>query len=123
MTGRDRIYLFYCLLIFTVGCGMIAGNGYGRLFLRTDWSQFDRVTQSSLFALRSIFAVLFSMSFLELRKRATLIYTFLKIIIVGHFALADRLRTNHREQWIFEQRNCERCYCNTKLWILRHLNI
>lgn len=55
--GRAAIYSAY---IVTAGLGMLASNGYGRLFLWHDLPQFDEIAQGSFFCLAAFFAVWFA---------------------------------------------------------------
>lgn len=80
ITNRDRHYLYYCLFTLCVGLGMYAGNGYGRLFLWSDQPGFDRVSQGVFLAAGSGLAILFSITFLELKDRLTVTYKILALL-------------------------------------------
>jgi signal transduction histidine kinase len=62
---RDVRFAFYALYALTFGWGMLAGNGFGRLFVWPDSPAFEEISQSGFLALASLFSVLFSRDFLQ----------------------------------------------------------
>ncbi len=91
LTNRDWRYSIYCLFIVCTWMGMFAGNGYGRLFLWSDWPYFDRTSQTLFFSLSGLFALLFTAQFLQLRKRAGLAYKAILIAIAAFASIAAAL--------------------------------
>ncbi len=63
---RDRRFLHYSLYALALGLAMMAGNGYGHLFLWPSLSGFDQIAQNFFLCLMGLFALLFSRSFLRL---------------------------------------------------------
>lgn len=55
---RDKLFLIYAAYVLTIGLGMFAGNGYGRVFLWPDQPAFDTVAQSAFFAMSGAFLLL-----------------------------------------------------------------
>ncbi len=62
---RDLRFLWYALCALSLGCGMFAGNGFGRLLLWPDWPAFDAIAQSCLLGLAAVFGVKFARTFLQ----------------------------------------------------------
>ena len=48
---REKLFLLYAAYAASLGMGMMAGNGFARLFLWPDWVSFDAVAQYFFFAL------------------------------------------------------------------------
>lgn len=70
MSLSDVRFLFYSLYALAFGLGMLAGNGYGRLFLWPDEAAFDENAQAMLLSLGAVFAVAFTRSFLQTGRLA-----------------------------------------------------
>ncbi|SEQ82080.1 sensor domain-containing diguanylate cyclase [Giesbergeria anulus] len=66
----DKRFLFYSLYAAFLGLGMLAGNGYGRLYLWTEAPAFDAISQSSIFCLAALFGAHFTRLFLQTGQRA-----------------------------------------------------
>lgn len=66
----DRRFLFYTLYTLFLGLGMLAGNGYGRLFFWTESPAFDTISQSTIFCFAAMFGAHFTRVFLQTRQRA-----------------------------------------------------
>ncbi|GAB3356159.1 MULTISPECIES: sensor domain-containing diguanylate cyclase [Giesbergeria] len=67
---RDRRFVLYTLYTLFFGLGMLAGNGYGRLFFWTDAPAFDAVSQSTILCLAAMFGAHFTRVFLHTSQRA-----------------------------------------------------
>ena len=65
ITVKDRKYLIYCCFTGFTGLGVFAGNGYARLYLWGHAVAWDQISQSALFAVAGIFAMVFTSSFLN----------------------------------------------------------
>lgn len=57
---RDTRFAIYSAYIVTAGLGVLASNGYGRIFLWPDQPQFDEIAQSCFLSLTAFFAVWFA---------------------------------------------------------------
>lgn len=66
---RDLRFLWYALFAISLGAGMFAGNGFGRLLLWPDWLEFDSIAQSCLLGLAAVFGVKFARAFLQTHDR------------------------------------------------------
>lgn len=67
---RDLRFLHYSCYALALGLAMLAGNGYGRLFLWPELPGFDLIAQNFFMSLMGLFALLFSRSFLRLGGKA-----------------------------------------------------
>ena len=65
---HDRRFLLYSLYVFFFGLGIIASNGYGRLFLWPEWAAFDEIAQGALLSIGALFATEFARNFLNTRR-------------------------------------------------------
>lgn len=66
---RDKRFLLYSLYVFFFGLGIVASNGYGRLFIWTEWVAFDEIAQGALLSLAALFATQFARTFLLTQQR------------------------------------------------------
>lgn len=66
---RDKRFLLYSLYVFFFGLGIVASNGYGRLFIWPEWAAFDEIAQGALLSLAALFATQFARNFLRTRRR------------------------------------------------------
>ena len=66
---KNRQFLYYALFAGLCGLGMLAGNGYGRLLLWSDFAKFDAVSQTVLFSLTSAMGAVFTSAFLSTREK------------------------------------------------------
>lgn len=64
---RDRSHLYYSLFALSIGFGIFAGNGLGRLFLWPNAPLWDQVSQTVLLALGVMMALFFTAEFLKTR--------------------------------------------------------
>lgn len=62
---KDRSYLLYTLFAISMGLGMFAGNGYGRLYFWPMSPEWDTVAQSTFFGATGALALMFACSFLR----------------------------------------------------------
>jgi signal transduction histidine kinase len=67
---RDKRFLLYSLYVATFALGMLAGNGYGRLFLWPDAAGFDHVAQSIFLSLAAYWAVRLVRFFYQTRQKS-----------------------------------------------------
>ena len=65
---HDRRFLLYSLYVFFFGLGIIASNGYGRLFIWTDGAAFDEIAQGAFLSMAALFATEFARTFLQTRR-------------------------------------------------------
>jgi signal transduction histidine kinase len=65
---HDRRFLLYSLYAFFFGMGIIASNGYGRLFIWTEGAAFDEIAQGALLSAATLFATEFARTFLQTRR-------------------------------------------------------
>ncbi len=65
---HDRRFLLYSLYAFFFGIGIIASNGYGRLFIWTEGAAFDEIAQGALLSVAALFATEFARTFLQTRR-------------------------------------------------------
>ena len=65
---HDRRFLLYSLYVFFFGWGIIASNGYGRLFIWTEGAAFDEIAQGALLSVAALFATEFARTFLQTRR-------------------------------------------------------
>lgn len=65
---RERSFLFYTLFAISLGLGIFAGNGYGRMYLWQDQPYWDEVAQSACLSLAAMFGILFTNSFLRVES-------------------------------------------------------
>ena len=90
---RDQRFLLYCCYAFFLCLGMLAGNGYGRLFLWPDAPTFDDISQGVLLGVAAVFAALFVRSFLQTVPQKSLsdkllifcsvVFTALALLLLG----------------------------------------
>lgn len=66
---HDKRFLLYSLYVFFFGMGIVASNGYGRLFLWTEWAAFDEIAQGALLSVAALLATEFARLFLLTRQR------------------------------------------------------
>jgi two-component system, sensor histidine kinase LadS len=66
---RDQRFLFYSLYVLCMGLGILAGNGYGRLFIWTEAVAFDNLAQSTFLSVAGLFAGHFTRLFLQTAQR------------------------------------------------------
>jgi signal transduction histidine kinase len=76
---HDRRFFLYSLYVFFFGLGIIASNGYGRLFLWTEWAEFDEVAQGAMLSTAALFATEFSRTFLQTRRLTPRVDVLLRI--------------------------------------------
>ena len=57
---RNPLFAIYSAYTASAGFGILSGNGYGRLFLWTNWPQFDEVSQSLFLSLTAFCAAWFA---------------------------------------------------------------
>ncbi|MEN9316321.1 MAG: hypothetical protein RIS35_2714 [Pseudomonadota bacterium] len=106
LTLRDRRFLLYSLFALHLGAGMLAGNGFGRLFVWPDSPAFDGIAQNLLLAMACGYGALFSDRFLGLRVDApvlsrlmrasaaiVLVNAALMLVTIGWPALSPRTVT------------------------------
>lgn len=65
LTLKDRRFLLYLCYAVSMGAGMLAGNGFGRMFLWPDAAAFDVVAQVVFFSLAGTFSLLLARGFLQ----------------------------------------------------------
>lgn len=85
----DVRFLFYALYVLPFGLGMLAGNGYGRLFVWPDAAQFDAAALPLFLSLAAVFAVAFTRSFLQTPRTTPLLDK--ALLAVGGVFLLDTL--------------------------------
>lgn len=64
---RDKLFLIYAAYVLSIGLGMFAGNGFGRVFFWPDLAAFDTVAQSFFFALSGSLILLLTRGFIGKR--------------------------------------------------------
>lgn len=103
---KNRQFLYYALFAGLCGLGMLAGNGYGRLLLWPEFSNFDDISQTFLFSLTSAMGAGFTSVFLSTRVKLPFTHRLLKIgaiifILIAIFLLAS-LKIDLPTKWLFE---------------------
>lgn len=88
---RDLRFLHYSFYAFFLCLGMLAGNGYGRLYLWPDAPGFDEVSQGTLLGFSATFASLMVYTYLRTYQTHPLINLLLKICSVGLTTLSALL--------------------------------
>jgi len=89
---RDKAYLFYAGFAGFIGIGILAGNGYGRLFLWPNFPVWDDVSQAVLLGFASANAMMFIKEFLKVK-------TFSVILNRALIFLAVALAINSAALW------------------------
>jgi signal transduction histidine kinase len=89
---RDKAYLFYAGFAGFIGIGILAGNGYGRLFLWPNFPVWDDVSQAVLLGFASASAMMFVSEFLKVK-------TFSVILNRALISLAIALAINSTGLW------------------------
>ena len=98
---RDWRFLLYCCYAFFLCVGVLAGNGYGRLFLWPDSAAFDDISQGALLSFSAFFAALFVRSYLQTQPQnlfynklltfCSVLFAALSLLLVGsviwHYAV------------------------------------
>lgn len=103
---RNKQFLYYALFAGLCGLGMLAGNGYGRLLLWSDFPKFDGISQTILFGLTSAMGAVFTSAFLSTREKLPTTHRLLNIgaalfVLVAAFLLVT-LRVNLPTTWAFQ---------------------
>jgi signal transduction histidine kinase len=103
---KNRQFLYYALFAGLCGLGMLAGNGYGRLLLWSDFAKFDNVSQTVLFSLTSAMGAVFTSAFLSTREKLPRTHRLLIIgaalfVFVAAFLLVT-LWVNLPTTWAFQ---------------------
>jgi len=88
---RDARFLYYSLFVLTFGLGMLAGNGYGRMFLWPDWPAFEAVAQSFWLSVAAALGVLFTCVFLSTATVVPRIHRVLRLVALLYAAIAAYL--------------------------------
>ena len=65
---RERSYLIYTGFALTMGLGMFAGNGYGRLYFWPDAPSWDSIAQTTFFGITGALSLAFAASFLQTKQ-------------------------------------------------------
>ena len=81
---RDKSYLLYTLFGLSMGLGIFAGNGFGRIFLWPNAPAWDQIAQSTLISLGASFSVLFSRSFLKTARHTPKLDWLLRYLAAGY---------------------------------------
>lgn len=67
---KDLRFLLYTLFCSLLGLGIFAGNGFGRLFIWPDASEFDVISQTLFISSALVFGIEFAVTFLRGREVA-----------------------------------------------------
>ncbi len=67
---KDLRFLLYTLFCSLLGLGIFAGNGFGRLFIWPDASEFDVISQTLFISSALVFGIEFAVAFLKGREVA-----------------------------------------------------
>jgi signal transduction histidine kinase len=65
---REKLFLAYAAYAASVGLGMMAGNGFARLFLWPDWIAFDAVSQYFFFSMAGAFLMSLTRGFVATKR-------------------------------------------------------
>jgi two-component system, sensor histidine kinase LadS len=90
---RDLRFLLYSLFTGSFGLGMLAGNGFGQMFLWSHRFEFDTVAQVFFLGIAASFAMLFSDVFLQARRDMPLLSRLFRSSAIGFLLLAMLLLT------------------------------
>lgn len=88
---KDKTYLFYSLYVITLGLGMLAGNGFGKQLLWPDFPAWNRVSQSTILSVTSVFAILFAQSYLQTQRQTPKTHVFLNLLMAAFSFVAVSL--------------------------------
>lgn len=88
---RDPRFLLYTLYSGALGLGMLAGNGFGQMFLWSSRPEFDSVAQSFFLGLAAGFGMLFGDVFLQARQHMPLLSRLLRATACWFCLLAGLL--------------------------------
>jgi signal transduction histidine kinase len=90
---RDLRFLLYSLFTGSFGLGMLAGNGFGQMFLWSHRFEFDTVAQVFFLGIAASFAMLFSDVFLQARRDMPVLSRLFRSSAIGFLLLAMLLLT------------------------------
>lgn len=93
---RDARFLLYTLFVSTLGLGMLAGNGFGQMFLWSHQDEFDTVAQFFFLGTAAGIGMLFGDVFLQARVHMPRSSQWLRAIAIWFMLLALLLLTH---QW------------------------
>ncbi len=80
---KEKTYLYYSLYVITLGLGMLAGNGLGKQLIWPDFPAWNRVSQSTILNVTSVFAILFAQSYLQTQRRTPKTHIFLNLLMIA----------------------------------------
>ena len=84
---REKVYLHYVLFHLFFLFALLSSNGLAFTLLYPDTPEINRYFLPLAFILANYFSVVFSLSFLEVRRYNNYLHYYLKLILIGHFTL------------------------------------
>lgn len=96
---RNRSYLFYTLFAIAMGLGMLAGNGYGRLYLWPASPLWDTIAQTTFFGASGALAIMFASSFLRTKSLTPKLHMGLTLLAWGYAVSAAGLPISLWMSW------------------------
>lgn len=88
---KDRSYLYYTLFALSMGLGMFAGNGYGRLYFWPMAAHWDMVAQTTFFSMAGALSLWFTTSFLRTRITSPKLNLWLNALAITYVMAAALL--------------------------------
>lgn len=96
---RNRSFLLYTLFALAMGLGMLAGNGYGRLYLWPASPQWDTIAQTTFFGVAGALAILFASSFLRTKTLTPKLHFGLSVLTGAYVVAATGLPISLLMSW------------------------
>jgi hypothetical protein len=90
---KDMRFLLYTLFVANFGLAMLAGNGFGQMFIWPGLGQFDGIAQSFFVCLSGCFSMLFVSRFLSAKRYVPKLSWCLEIFAAIYFVDAIALMT------------------------------